>query len=212
MSALKIAVFENDKQQTISIFDQGFITTYDGVAGNWKVLNQFENKVCDATSIGSVRKVMDDIVNQLNDIKMVVASHIQGVAFTIFEDAGIGIFLVDGNSLDILDSVRKQTLEALEEQLKRNQQFDITPVLERGIKKGDFRLDLRDALTKNPDFTSKSILLPYLKDGAFNRLFVICDHVPKWFLQKLGELGLEYETVSEQENKKTVQIVHIHMP
>ena len=95
---------------------------------------------------------------------------------------------MDGSTLDVLDSVRKQTLEALEEQLKIDRQFDITPVLERGMTKGDFRLDLQDVLSKNPNFTSKSILLPYLKDGEFNRLFVICNHVPKWFLQKLGEL------------------------
>jgi hypothetical protein len=57
---LKIAVVENDKQQTSSIFEPGFISTYEEDGGEWKVLNRFENKVCNVKGMAAVRMAVED--------------------------------------------------------------------------------------------------------------------------------------------------------
>ncbi len=49
--ALKIAVVENENQKASSIFEPGFIAIYEEDAGEWKVLNRFENKICNAKLI-----------------------------------------------------------------------------------------------------------------------------------------------------------------
>jgi Fe-only nitrogenase accessory protein AnfO len=81
--------------------------------------------------------------------------------------------------------------------------------LKPGTNKGDFCLNMEEILLKNPELTSKKILIPYLKNGEFNRLDVVCSHIPKWFYTDLAGLGYEYEIVDELPNRKTVRIVHV---
>ena len=77
------------------------------------------------------------------------------------------------------------------------------------MNKGDFCLDMEKILLKNPEMTSKKILIPYLKNGEFKRLDIICSHIPKWFYTDLGTLGFQYETVNELPNRTTVRIVRV---
>ncbi len=206
---MKIAVVENNNQKTSSIFEPGFVATYEEYGGEWKVLNRFENKVCDAKGIAAVRMAVADTVKQLGDVKIVVASEIPGIAFGVFQAAGFDIFLVENSVLDVLDSVKKEMLEIIEKRQEKPCKFDIMQFLEPGMNKGDFSLNMEEILLKNPDLTSKKILIPYLKNGEFNRLDIICSHIPKWFYTDLGVLGFEYETVNELPNRKTVRIVRV---
>jgi Fe-only nitrogenase accessory protein AnfO len=206
---LKISVVENNDQKTSSIFEPGFIVTYEGDGGEWKVLNSFENKIYSAKGITAVRLAVEDTIKQLDNVKIVIASEIPGIAFGIFEVAGFEIFLVEQNSFDALASVKKEMLELIEEQQEKPSKFDILQFLEPGLNEGDFCLNMEKILSKNPQLTSKKILLPYLKNGEFNSLDVICSHIPKWFTKDLSVLGFEYETVNSLPNEKTVKIVHV---
>jgi len=209
---LKIAVVENNYQKISSVFEPGFVTIYEENEGKWKVLNRFENRVCNAKGISAVRMAVADTVKQLDDVKIVVASEIPGIAFGTFQAAGIEIFLVENSALDILDSVKEEMLEAIEERQEKPREFNIMQYLEPGMDKGNFCLNLEEILLKNPELTSKKILLPYLKNGKFNKLDVICSHIPKWFDTDLRVLGFEYETVDELPNKMKVRIMYIKAP
>jgi Fe-only nitrogenase accessory protein AnfO len=206
---LKIAVVENDHQKTNSIFEPGFITIYEEDGEEWKVLNRFENKVYTAKGIAAVRMVVADAVKQLGDVKILLAREVPGIAFGTFQAAGFEIFIVENNTMDVLDSVKKEMLEIIEKRKEKPGEFDIVQFLEPGATKGDFGLNLEEVLLKNPELTSKKILIPYLKKGEFNRLDVICSHIPKWFNTDLGVLGFEYETVNELPNRMTVRISYI---
>ncbi|HEY3361162.1 MAG TPA: Fe-only nitrogenase accessory protein AnfO [Methanosarcina sp.] len=209
---MKIAVVENDNQKTSSIFEPGFIVIYEEDGREWKVLNRFENKVCNAKGMAAVRTAVADTIKQLDDVKVIVASEIPGIASGTFQAADFDIFLVENSVLTILDSIKKEMLEAIEERQKEPPKFDITQFLEPGVSKGDFSINIEEIMFKNPDLTSKKILIPYLKNGEFNRLDVICSHLPKWFVTNLGALGFEYEIVSDLPNKKTVRVTRIQTP
>jgi Fe-only nitrogenase accessory protein AnfO len=206
---LKISVVESNNQKTSSIFEPGFIATYEEDGGEWKVLNRFENKVCNAKSIAAVRMAVEDTIKQLDNVKIVVASEIPGIAFGIFEVAGFEIFLIEKSGFDVLDSVKKEMVEIIEKQQEKTSKFDIMQFLEPGMNKGDFCINMEEILSKNPQLTSKKILLPYMNNGEFNRLDVICSHIPKWFTKDLSVLGFEHETVKSLPNEKTVKIVHV---
>jgi Fe-only nitrogenase accessory protein AnfO len=206
---LKIAVVENSNQKTSSIFEPGFIAIYEEDAGEWKILNRFENKIYNAKGIAAVRMAVVDTVKQLGDVKILVAGEIPGIAFGTFQAAGFDIFLIENSGLDVLDSVKKEMLEAIEERQKEPHKFDITEFLEPGMNKGDFCLDMEKILLKNLDLTSKKILIPYLKKGEFTRLDVVCSHIPKWFCTDLAVLGFQYETVNELPNRKVVRIMRV---
>ncbi|AKB37178.1 AnfO protein, required for Mo- and V-independent nitrogenase [Methanosarcina siciliae C2J] len=206
---MKIAVVENDNQQTSSIFEPGFIAVYEEDGGEWKVLNRFESQVCNARGMAAVRVAVGDVIKQLGDAKVVVASEIPGIASGTFQAAGFDIFLVDSKVLDVLDLIKKDMLETIEKRQEEPRKFDITEFLEPGENKGDFSINIEDIMFKFPGLTSKKILIPYLKNGEFNRLDVICGHMPKWFVTDLGAMGFEYETVNESRNRKTVRVARV---
>lgn len=209
---MKIAVVENDNKQTSSIFEPGFIAVYEEDGGEWKVLNRFENQVCNARGMAAVRMAVGDVIKQLGDVKVVVASEIPGIASGTFQAASFDIFLVDSKVTDVLDLIKKDMLEALEKRQEEPRKFDIMEYLEPGENEGDFSINIEDIMFKNPELTSKKILIPYLKNGEFNRLDVICGHMPKWFVTDLGAMGFEYETVNESRNRKTVRVVRVQTP
>lgn len=206
---MKIAVMENENQTASSIFEPGFIAIYEEDGGEWKVLTRFENEVCNAKGMAAVRTAVADTIKQLGDVKIIAASEIPGIASGTFQAAGFDIFLVEGNVVNLLDSIKEEMLEAIEERQKEPPKFDIMQFLEPGVSEGDFSINIEDIMFKNPNLTSKKILIPYLKDGEFNRLDVICSHLPKWFVTDLGSMGFEYEIVSDLPNKKTVRVVRI---
>lgn len=209
---MKIAVVENENQKASSIFEPGFITIYEEDVGEWKVLTRFENKVYNAKGMAAVRMAVTDTIKQLGNVKVIVASEIPGIASGTFQAAGFDIFLVEGNVVNLLDSIKKEMLEAIEERQKERTKFDIMQFLEPGVSKGDFSINIEEIMFKNPDLTSKKILIPYLKNGEFNRLDVICSHLPKWFVTDLGAMGFEHEVVSDLPNKKTVRVVRMQTP
>ena len=209
---MKIAVVENNNQKTSSIFEPGFVAIYEDDGGKWKVLSRFENKVCNAKGIAAVRTAVADTIKQLGDVNIVVASEIPGIAFGTFQATGFEILLVENSVLDVLDSVKKEMLELIEKRQEKPREFNIMQYLEPGMNKGDFCLNMEEILSKNPELTSKKILIPYLKNGEFNGLDVICSHIPKWFNIDLGVLGFQYEIVNELPNKITVRIVRVKIP
>lgn len=204
---MKIAVVEDNSQKTSSIFEPGFIAVYEGAGGKWNLLNRFENKVCDARGISSVRAAVENTVKQLGDVRVVVASDIPGIAFGVFQASNFSIFLVEDCVLDILDSIRKEMHEIAEKKQKAPSQFDIMQFLKPGVNKGDFSLNLEEIMLKNPDLSSKKILIPYLNEKSFNNLDIVFSHIPKWFDTELAVLGFKYETVSELPNKLTLRIM-----
>jgi Fe-only nitrogenase accessory protein AnfO len=167
---LKVSVVENNNQRTSSIFEPGFIAIYEENGEEWKVLKRFENRVCIARGIAAVRAAVSDAIKQLDDVKIVIAGEISGIAFGSFQAAGFEIFLVENSTLDVLDSVKKEMIELNEERKEKSGEFDIMKFLKPDEINGDFSLNMEEILLKNPEMTSKKILIPYLKKGELNRL------------------------------------------
>ncbi|AAM04626.1 Fe-only nitrogenase accessory protein AnfO [Methanosarcina acetivorans] len=205
---MKIAVVEDNNQKTSSIFEPGFISVYEEDGGEWKILKRFENKVCDAKGISAVRVAVGDAVKQLDDVRILVASDIPGIAFGAFQAASLNIFLVEDRVLDILGSVKKGMLEIAKKRQEEPSRFDIMQFLKPGVNKGDFSLNLEEVMLINPDLSSKKILIPYLKDKGFNKLDILFSHIPKWFDTELAGFGLKYEIMSELQNKVTLRIMN----
>jgi Fe-only nitrogenase accessory protein AnfO len=163
---LKIAVVENEKQKASSIFEPGFIAIYEEDDGEWKVLTRFENKVCNAKGMAAVRTAVADTIKQLGDVKIIIASEIPGIASGTFQAAGFDIFLVENSVLNVLDSIKKEVIEAIEKRQKEPPKFDITQFLEPRVNKGDFSINIEEIMFKNPELTSKKIRHFLIYSGA----------------------------------------------
>lgn len=211
---MKIAVIESGENRTGSIFEPGFVASYSDENGTgsqaaWVQTGRFENKVHEAQNIAAVRNALKEIVVSLGDKKIIVASELSGVAFSIFEGAGYEIFTASGESTAILEQVKKDMEEAEKVKDENPRAANIQLYIKRGMNRGDYFLNLIELLAENPNSTTKSVLIPYLKEGDFTRFDVVCGHIPPWFDKQFAEMGLKYETVNVLPDKKTVRITHI---
>jgi Fe-only nitrogenase accessory protein AnfO len=204
---VKISVVEDNEQKTCSIFDPGWIVTYSDDTEHWSEISRFANIVHQASGIAGIRNALISTVNQLNGVKIIVASELSGIAFSVLEGAGFESFTAESNALDVLDFVKNEMDETAKgKQEKRSANIQL--YLRRGMNRGDYFLDLQEMLAENPQLTTKSALLPYLREGDFTRLDVVCGHIPPWFDREFDDMGLIYETVNVLPDKKTVRIAH----
>jgi Fe-only nitrogenase accessory protein AnfO len=72
---------------------------------------------------------------------------------------------------------------------------------------GRYRIDLISALSADAKLNSRQVLLPILEGTAFDRLEILCDHLPKWFAPKLRELNLKADCVPLETGRGVKAIV-----
>jgi Fe-only nitrogenase accessory protein AnfO len=56
---------------------------------------------------------------------------------------------------------------------------------------GQYQFNLAEVLQKNPTLNSREVLIPFLEKRAFQKLEIICDHLPRWFEMKADQLMLQ---------------------
>jgi Fe-only nitrogenase accessory protein AnfO len=56
---------------------------------------------------------------------------------------------------------------------------------------GHYLINLSDILRDNPVINSREVLIPALEDLPFQKLEIICDHIPRWFTNELRNLKLK---------------------
>lgn len=58
------------------------------------------------------------------------------------------------------------------------------------LGEGRIRIDLGEILTRFKNANSKDVLIPLLEDRQFASLEILCDHLPRWFNDKIAALDL----------------------
>lgn len=58
---------------------------------------------------------------------------------------------------------------------------------------GHIRINLSDILARYKNANSMDVLIPLMEGAAFEKLEILCDHIPRWFTRKLLDLGLQAE-------------------
>jgi len=72
---------------------------------------------------------------------------------------------------------------------------------------GHYRIDLAKVLKDDPGLNSKDILIPFLEEAAFQKLEILCDHVPRWFDQTLVQLNLKAESQYSDAAGRQVKVI-----
>jgi hypothetical protein len=100
---------------------------------------------------------------------------------------GMSIWKIIGSPVKHLTYVYEQEKKLKAEKLKPK------PSVVGDIRDGVYFFDMAKALNRNNSFTSKQLLLPFLKRTAFQRLEIICEHIPLWFEKEFHSLKLKFE-------------------
>lgn len=212
---MKIAVFETDAHEPLSIFDCAFASIYSDQTEDWSILDRIKNPIQNVRNISGMRSALAAFIQKLNGSAAVVAREIPGAACSFFEDAGIKTVPLRKEFCCLTDSL----LNSIKEQLlalhpspcegKGELDQDVMFYYEQEKNTDNFYLNMRDVLLKKPGLTSKTLLQPFFENAEFHRLLVVCDHIPRWFENGLSQYGLQYETVNELPETVSLCLSHL---
>ncbi len=204
-----IAVFVNNKGQTASLTEEGFVKMYTrGKDNTWTETGSISFVPANNNGIAGLRKSITEMVQKLGDCRIFVASEVAGQLYNVLEASMFNIYEAEGKPEEFLDSV----WNAEEAEMKAPSVNTDKPLNgfypEKTENEGHYFLDLKSLLASKPELTSKQALIPFLSNADFTHLEVICDHLPRWFESEFEKLGLHSSISKFSGNEYKVSIQH----
>jgi len=182
---LEIGVFIDSKGKTIALNQSGTTQVYIKEKGKWRVTKEITCKIDELMSLSTIRDNINSMAKSLGNCRVIVASEVKGISYTILDGLGFNIWELDGAPEDFLDDVaNSEEKEKLDKSM-----IDEVPT---PIKNSDdnYFIDLKIQMKNNSKFSSKQMLLPFLHNTKFNKLEILCGHVPPWFEDEFKKLNL----------------------
>lgn len=178
-----IAVFVGENGRTASPCDNGRIVVYRRKQGKWIVLKEKEIFWGESSGLPELRRKMAETLDFLGECKIFVGLSITGVPYFELEKAGFSVWEFEGNPLDFLDYILMEEEKAqLQKPAGEKSEIRTAPV---AVADGRYRISLKEIQEGNTGFTTKQVLLPFLRKGDFYELEVLCSHVPPWLEAEL---------------------------
>lgn len=198
-----IAVYVNGNGETASLYDMGKIVVYKKKRDGWSDLRVKDFILSKSLGIKELREKMAEALKFLDECRIFVGLSITGVPYFELEKAGFSIWEFEGKPLQFLDYVLAEEEERYEQvKNKGGKNVVLAPV---ETSNGYYRISIKEIQENNTGITSKQALLPFLQQGKFNSLEILCNHVPPWLQAEL--MGGGYSREIERIGHKEVKII-----
>lgn len=203
--AREIAVFLDNQGRTGSLGEAGRVCVYRRRQQIWAVARERDCALAAAGGLKGLRRQMAELLAFLGDCRIFVASSLAGVPYYELEKAGFNLWEETGEPLTYLEAVWARE----ERERTPEKAAPVADVLPAPTEKapGHYFLSLREIQARNAGITSKQVLQPFLRQGRFSLLEVVCDHLPPWLEVELQAGGLTWtsEKISERETKVIIK-------
>jgi Fe-only nitrogenase accessory protein AnfO len=203
MCVSEIAVIAGSDGRTVPLSEPGTVVVYRRERGIWLAERRLPFALEADAGLTGLRTRTGELLAFLGTCRTLVARSAGGALFFGLEKAGCMVFECPGSPSEFLDTVWQ---EAHEEQVERSPLpagADIPAPLE--IAPGKYYLSIREIQGKRPEVSSKQVLRPFLQQGAFSELEIVCDHVPPWIEADAERLG--YELTSERAGLHDIRVL-----
>lgn len=198
-----IAVYVSENGKTASPYDIGKIVVYRKKRGRWNVLREKDFIPDKSLGIRELREKMAETLEFLDECSIFVGLSITGVPYYELEKAGFSVWEFEGKPLEFLDYVLAEEEEKYKQVKSRGKNnVMLTP---DEISNGYYRISIKEIQENDTGITSKQVLLPFLRQGGFDSLEIICNHVPPWLQAEL--MGGGYSGEIENIDHKEVRII-----
>ena len=194
MCISEIAVINGGDGRTIPLSEPGTIVVYRRGRGQWLMERSLPFALEAAGGLDGLRQRTTELIAFLGECRILVAQSAGGALFFGLEKAGCQVYEIAGNPSEFLDEVWRDAKEEQEAQAPLPAGVDIPAPLE--IAPGKYYISIRDIQGNRPEVSSKQVLRPFVQNGAFSELEIVCDHVPPWIEMEAERLG--YEILSER--------------
>lgn len=198
---MEIAAFLDENNRTTSIDKCGTIKIYSNTDGTWKEIKQIKYEADSNANMKLMREKLYKLVEMMDECKIFVGLQVSGILYNVLENAGFNVWEIEGTPIEFLDYVFSQEEE---EEISKNVKADelnLIPYPEQTEIAGCYTIDLKKIQKSNVNFTTKQILLPFLKNSVFYQLEIICSHIPGWFEREFDRLDLKQDVIHEGMNE-----------
>ncbi|MBJ7534622.1 Fe-only nitrogenase accessory protein AnfO [Rhodomicrobium vannielii ATCC 17100] len=216
---MKIAAYVNDDGELTSLYKKGRFRLYEGEAKTWRTIGDIPFEMSADASLSDVRETIETAATSFGECKVILSSEARGFFYSYFAELGAASWKSRETVLDALPTVEKGERAKAEAAAdcasahegcntggcgsKGKKLVQLQPVTAaeplipaEDLGDGNFRFDLAAELRKNPLLNSRQALIPILSQTPFETLEIICDHVPRWFMQRVAELDLDAAIVT----------------
>lgn len=197
----KIAFFLKENNEISSFQDSEKIVIYEKQK-SWIKADEIKISVNEFNTMELLRKYFVNLVNKLDDCKIVVVNKAQGIAYGIFYESDYSIWELSGIPEEFLDMILEgENRHDIEINKSENES------VAKKIKEGHFVIDLNELQFTKPELTSKKAIIPFLEKESFDVLEVICCHIPPWIVEKerKNEISMEVSKVKKNEYKLLIK-------
>lgn len=198
-----IAVFTGENGETLSLDNPGTITVYRREQGQWS-FNRAQEFILDKErGIGGIRRQLAELLDFLQECRIFAAFSVTGMPYFELEKAGCRVWEIAGKPKDFLDNVFIEEEKAREQ--NGNQGTEVKTPAPVQVAPGCYQISLTGIQAGGTGVTSKQALLPFLRQGVFYSLEVLCSHIPPWLEVELAAGNLE--GITERINKDVVKVL-----
>lgn len=187
----EVAVILGPEGTTGILSDPGTVIVYEREQADcsWKPVRETDFSI-EGESLQDLRQKISGLMDFLGDCRVFVARAASGAVFFELQKAGFSIWEIEGRPAEFLDDVVEE--EEAEEKTGKPTVFEIPAPLE--ISPKNYTISIKDVQGKIPGISSKKILQHFVRTGDFERLEVVCDHVPPWIELDAVMSGLDCES------------------
>lgn len=196
--AMDVAVLLGATGETVSIYEPGQVVIFRKKNGSWEVTKKEELFLSKSLGLNGLREKMAETLGFLDKCRVFTARSITGVPYYELEKAGCSVWEFEGRPESFLDYIVEKEEE---ERLEAGAKQVATPPTPVETSNGCYFISLKEIQANNTGFTSKQALLPFLRQGKFYSVEVVCNHVPPWLEAELagGNLSVHIEKISKDE-------------
>lgn len=200
----EIAVYVGAGGETAALNEKGKVVVYRKNLGRWEILKEKEFSPGEYLSMPELRRNMAEMLNFIGNGRVFVGLSVTGIPYFELEKSGYSVWEFQGQPLDYLDYVLAKEEE--ERNMEPDPGVDFKLPAPEEISGGRYCISIKEIQENNTGFTSKQAVLPFLRQGKFYSLEIICNHVPPWLEAELatGSLDAVVEQVEQGLARVTV--------
>jgi len=199
----EIAVYIDENGSTASLSEPGRLVVYRRKMGKWSVVREKGIPQGGSGGLKELRQKMGQVLAFLGDCGVFVGRSVTGVPYYELEKAGCSVWEFEGRPEEFLDYVLQQ--EEAAQQAKGSVSSAEVPVPVENSP-GCYHISLKKIQAGSSGVTSKQVLLPFLRQGTFYSLQVVCSHIPPWLEAEMSDGKLVGEVRRDNESTLTVTI------
>lgn len=202
---MKVAVLVNEEGRAADPQGPGLLRVYERDGENWVASRQMSYSCRGCSSMAALRTYLATVNDWLGDCRVLAARPGNGYIRVTFGNLGVALWSVRGTPEQFVEQIVDFYADSAAKPAGGAAEDPVAPIEPDPERAGHYRVDLRQAMAQKGVHNSRRVLLPFLREASFERLDIICDHVPRWFEYELPGLGMG-STVESQSDFTRVHV------